>query len=186
MSTRVSAVFLYKMLQLNAVVRRNTCLSPKPGYIWGPFRNQKGRTKTISICFLIVREDINRNEPACVLGYEFNKVNAGTTAAQPSSRCNHISCCMHVLQFVRKPLTLCTVHSYCSVFCYTPLSETELKGVFSNVSWHIKACQLGGSILSGKDKQVSPQQLVQIAYRKILKGRGSSQGTKRRHFQLRN
>ena len=81
MSARVSAVFLCKMLQLNAIVRRNTCLSPKPGYIWGPFRNQKGRTKTISICFLIVREDINRNEPACVLGYEFNKVNADNTVS---------------------------------------------------------------------------------------------------------
>lgn len=172
MSARVSAVFLGKMLQLKGNCEDKQLPGSKPVYIWGPFLNQKGRTKTISICLLIVGEDINRNEPASVLGYEFNKVNANNIVSLPlllSLLQDVITCVTCTSSSLwGNHLILCTVHSYCFVFCYTPLSEAELKGVFSNVSW------LGGSVLSGKDKHVSSQPLVWIACRKILKGRGSS------------
>lgn len=57
---------------------------------------------------------------------------------------------------MRKPLILFTVHSYCFVFFYTPLSEAEPGGVVNNASWDIKAFQIGGSILSYKETGFSP------------------------------
>jgi len=83
MSARVSAVFLGKMLQLKGNCKDEQLPGSKPVYIWGPFLNQKGRTKTISICLLIVGEDISRNEPASVLGYEFNNENGDNTVSLP-------------------------------------------------------------------------------------------------------
>lgn len=63
MSARVSAVFLGKMLQLKGNCEEKQLPESKPVYIWGPFLNQKGRTKSISICLLIGKTAIAMGQP---------------------------------------------------------------------------------------------------------------------------